>query len=193
LHRRLQYSPCMGSTATSSPRGWACWGPGFAPRTGPPWPVQLRFHCASGMTLGTPKCSRRIWRNQSSGGTCAAVVGTDWTTTPEFAHEEERTRAARILLCCCSLSRIPRNVRECRMRSAAVALSVAALLATGRLLGAVVSGSPLMVSVVHQPRRCLVCSRVGPTSSAAGSAASDAGAGPLVGCLPRRRLTLTPP
>ena len=41
----------------------------------PAWAEQLHLHCASGMPPGTPKRSRSIWRNLSS-GTCAAVVGT---------------------------------------------------------------------------------------------------------------------
>ena len=101
FHRRLQYSPCMGSAAKVAPpwsgalaarvrtANWLCWGP--------PWAVQLHFHCVSGMTLGTPKRRRSIWRNRSS-GTCAAAVGIAWMTTPEFAHDEERTWAARSLL-----------------------------------------------------------------------------------------------
>ncbi len=39
----------------------------------------------------------RIWRNQSS-GIWARVLGAVWTTTPEFAHDDERTWAARSLL-----------------------------------------------------------------------------------------------
>ena len=109
---------------------------------GPPWSVQLHRHCARGMTVGTPNRSRRIWRKRAS-GTWAAAVGTDWTTTPEFAHEDERTWAARKLSCWCSLSRIPRSVRECSMRSAVRALSVARRLAVGRGTAAPVSGFPL--------------------------------------------------
>jgi hypothetical protein len=45
---------------------------------------------------GTPKRRRRMWRNRSS-CTWAFAMGTDWTTTPEFGHEDERTWAVKSL------------------------------------------------------------------------------------------------
>ncbi len=64
---------------------------------GPPCPRQLHFQSARGVTHGTPKRRRRMWRNRSS-CTWAFAKGTDWTTTPEFGHEDERTWAARFAL-----------------------------------------------------------------------------------------------
>ncbi len=55
------------------------------------------FQFARGVAHGTPKRRRRMWWTR--GG---------WN--PEFRHEDERTWAARSLLCSCSLLRIPRSV-----------------------------------------------------------------------------------
>jgi len=148
LHRRLQNRPCSGSSANdpaarSSPLASAALSANSLWR-GPACAEQLHLHCASGMAQGTPMRRRRMWRNRSS-GIWARVLGGVWTTTPEFAHDDERTWAARSLLYWCSLARISRSVCECRMRSAVLALSIAWITAWGRVL-AVMSGSPLMSS-----------------------------------------------
>ncbi len=88
-------------------------------------------------TYGTPKRRHRRWRNRSS-CTWAFAVGTDWTTTPEVGHEDVGSEEFVVLMLAAPY--IPRSVRECRIRSAVRAMSIARVLATMRVIVSLVSG-----------------------------------------------------
>jgi hypothetical protein len=108
---------------------------------GPPCPRQLHFQSARGVTHGTPKRRRRMWRNRSS-CTWAFAMGTDWTaTTPEFGHEGLYDVGSEEFVVLMFAAPHPPQ-RAGRMRSAVKALSIARVLATMRVIVSLVSGLP---------------------------------------------------